>query len=132
MALDTLVRGAFKTANRLTASLQTTVQHERWKAVDGYGKPSFLPAVERTALVMQKTKRFSGAGGEDIVANTQIVFLEPLVDSPVRATVPGRFRPTDPRDRLTMADDRVVTIVSVEGLEDPSTTKPYAETVWVV
>lgn len=129
MGLDALIRTAYRVAHSATASLQVTVLHQRWRGKDGYGKPKYADALERTAIV-EPTRRFiRGANGQDLQARATVTFLAPLDDLNVGLAVPGRQNPTDPRDVITLPDGTTCPILDIVSMTDPTTERPYAETV---
>lgn len=131
MGLDAIIRSGLRVANQVTASLQATVTHERWKSVDGYGKPTYALAIDRTAIVEKTQRRMQTDTGETVMAKAKVTFLEPIADLDTGSTITGRQHPTDARDRITLPDGTTGPILAIEGMVDPSTERPYFEAVWL-
>lgn len=130
MGLSDLVRNAVALANRLTADLQVEVAHRAWIGDDDTGKPTYATAVSRKAIVRDSARRIMRDGGEEIVAATHIMFLEPI---PLRTpTVAQRTGALDERDKLTLPDGRTAPIVDTDGgLIDPLTGRTYFHQAWL-
>jgi hypothetical protein len=132
MGLDAILRAGLRAAHALTADLQSTVSHERWSGVNSYGVPTYLTAVDRTAIIEKKQKRVAGPNGTDIVATARLQFLEPLADTTQYGVVlSNRRNPVDPRDKFTLPDGTSCPVVDIEGVFDPTTDRPFVEAVWL-
>jgi hypothetical protein len=132
MGFDALFRAALSVANTITADLQTTVAHERWSGTNSYGKPTYLTAVDRLAIIEKKQKRVAGPNGTEIVAHARVQFLAPIPDATLYGVeLTNRRNPIDPRDRFTLPDGTTCPVVDIEGVFDPTTDRPYVEGVWL-
>lgn len=121
MALNDIVRSGIATANRITASLQDFVTVEQWTGFTGFGVPTYGPAKSIKALVEKKNRQWTNAGGDIVISNTKVTFLQPLSDNGAA----GRREPLDPRDRITLPGGIYGAVLSVEGLNDPKTSREY-------
>lgn len=117
MSFDALVRSALSMAHTLTESLQDTVSHEAYASQDGFGKPTFSSAVSRTAIVEKRTRKMVDATGREVLSTAKITFLQPVA--------------IDQRDRLTLSDGTTGPILSIDGLMDPSTSKPFYRSIYL-
>lgn len=131
MGFDAILRSGLATAHRITGSLQATVQHERWKSIDGYGLPTYARAIDRTAIVEKTQKLIRTAGGAEVMAKTRLTFLTPLSDLDTGSTITGRQHPTDVRDRITLPDGTTGPILDIEGMTDPTTDRNYFEVIFL-
>lgn len=121
MGLAEIVRSGVSIANRVTGSLQATVQHEAWTGVGAYGAPAFDSAATRPAIVEHKTRRRRLESGEEINQVAAVTIIGPIAAN--GAT--GRREPIDPRDRITLPNGYIGPILDVQGIVDPSTGLPY-------
>ncbi len=127
MGLDALVRSAVKTARTLTLSLQPAVSIARWTGDNGKGKSSYATPISVKALVVRKQKLITLSDGRQTLSSTYVAILEPL--SAQGAT--GRHEPLDERDVITLSDGTTGPILSITGLVDGSTGKPYYHEVYL-
>jgi len=117
VGLDAIVRAGLKVAKTVTADLRDTVTHEAWSSVDGFGKPTYASGVSRSAIVEHKQHLLRNSNGQETLSSHRLLFLEPVA--------------IDPRDRLTLSDGTTASILSVNGVMDPSTDAPYYAEVFV-
>ena len=115
MGLDTILRSAVKTAQRVTISLQASVSHEPFVSQNGYGESAYGAAVTRTALVEHKQRLVKTSEGREVVATELLTFL-----GDVAVTT---------RDRITLPGGLTAPIVAIEGVMDPVSGRPYATVV---
>lgn len=121
MSLDALVRTGVALAHQITGDLQVVVEHEPWTGTDGYNKPTYGYVKKRKALVERKQRMVRTPTGEEVLSTCTVTIL-----GTVKANgATGRQEPIDTRDRLTLPDDTTAKILSVEGLIDPTTERPY-------
>lgn len=127
MGLDSLVRNAVATANRLTAALQVTVTHEAWTGKDSYNKPTYASGKDRQCILewTSDTGRpalVKTASGEEKVVRAKLTFVVPIAAN----GADDRQEPVDPRDIFTLPDGTTGPILNIGGVVDPSTSAPYA------
>lgn len=127
MGFADIVRSGVATANRLTASLQVSVQHEAWIGTGDYAAPQYAEPASRPALVEMKQRERRLATGEVVVQVASVTIVGPL---PAEGSE-GRREPLDPRDRITLPNGYVGRIIDVRGLADPKTGQPYLYVVAV-
>lgn len=127
MGAASSVRSGLRTADRQTADLQVAVTHLAWVGQTGMGGPIFASGVSVQALVEYTTSRVKQADGQDVISTATVSILRPLAANGGT----GRQEPVDPRDTFIMPDGRVVQVLAVDGLIDPSTGKPYMSVVKV-
>ena len=125
MGLDTVIRNAVATANRVTGALQATVTHAAWTGADSYSKPTYATAVPRQAIVEFKQRMRRLPNGEEVMQQATVTFLSPIAANGAS----GRREPVDPRDRITLPSGLTGPILDVSGMVDPSTDAPYMLTV---
>jgi hypothetical protein len=126
MSLTSVLRSGIAVAKSVTSSLQATVQVEPWIGQDGYGAAVFDAAVELPALVERKQKRIISKDGQEVLSRYYLAFLFPVTANGAA----GRQEPIDPRDRVTLPDGDVVTILDVNGFIDADSGAPYLLEVW--
>lgn len=115
MSLADTVRTMVAVANSMTAPLQPTVTHYAWTGQSGTGKPIYvLIGVARKALVEHRTRRIVTAQGQEILAEHQLLFLEPV---PAQGAS-GRIEPIDPRDKIVLPNGTTAPIVHIGGFAD--------------
>ena len=118
MALSDLIRSGMATADRLTDSLQATVQHCTWLTRDGYGKPAYAAGVPVKCL-LTTAPRFLGPsvdGGSAIVADATLVIPRPLV--------------VTQEDKFTLPSGESMRVLRAQALCDPDGAA-YGVTVYV-
>lgn len=127
MGFDALVRSGVAIASKVTASLQDDVVHEQWTGLDAYGQPTYGPPVTRKAIVLRDSLTKRDRGGDWVQVQCVITILEPFESNGAA----GRNGPVDPRDRMTLSDGFTCPIVEVEGIMDPTVSRPYFSEVWL-
>jgi hypothetical protein len=116
MGLDRLVRSAVAVADRVTTTLQGTVQHAAYNGTrDANGKPNRSAAVNRKATVELGTKLVVLRDGKTAVSAARLFFPRP-----VTVTVDDLF---------TLPDGKTAPVLEFGGMVDPSTTTAYAVSV---
>jgi len=125
MGLQSLVKNAVATANRITSTLQAEVAFEAWVGTDGYAAPVFAPTIALPAIVEMKQRLRRNYTGEEVLQMATVTFLRPV--EPNGAT--GRREPIDPRDRITLPDGTTGPVLDVAGLANPDTAAPYFQVV---
>lgn len=99
--LADVIRGAVAIADKITGSLQVTVQHYRWNGVDSTGMPTFTSPVNRKALVNRQARRVRTDAGDEVVSNAHVIFLKPIAPLTVAESAGGpRHNPIDKRDKI--------------------------------
>lgn len=121
MGLESVIRSAIATASSVVDSLKADVQHAAWIGADSYGEARYAARVTRPALIEYKQRALRSSNGEVIVARAKLTFLDEV---PSNGAV-GRREPIDARDEILLPDGTSATIVSIDGLVDPGTGKPY-------
>ncbi len=121
MGLDDALRKGILTANKVTGSLQVNVVHKAWIDSDVSGEDVFDTEVSRPAVVEYRRKLVRNDQGEEVVQHASITFLR--IVEPNGAT--SRREPIDPRDELTLPDGHTGPILSIKGVTDPDTSRPY-------
>ena len=111
MSLATILQGGISIANDVTNSLQATVTHKAFSAVDGYGKITYATGVARTAIVERRQKYVRTATGEEKLSLARILFLTPVS--------------VDERDRFTLPDSTEMPILRIGGPIDPTTKQEF-------
>lgn len=130
MALDSVIRSAIATANTITRSLQSEVVIHRWIGQDGFGNNTYAAPLPVLAIVEQKQRLrvvSSGPVTQTIQTIGTVQILE--VVPPHGAT--GRSEPIDSRDRIVLPDGSSGPIVDIEGMIDPTTSRPYFAEIWL-
>ncbi len=125
----TFWKRGFGTVGRLTSHFgsASTITHEAWTGSDGYGQPSYAAGTSLSAIFVEKAEMVVNGRGEEVRASGYLQILQPVTAN--GAT--GRDEPIDPRDRITLADSEIATIVATGGINDPATNYPYAPKVWL-
>lgn len=123
MAFDALIRKGITLANKLTGSLQAEVEYRPWVDSSGkgkaiYGASQFLKAIVEPRQVLKSDKD----GHEVRVQGSSVMFLQTI--EPNGAT-DRRSEPIDPRDLIVLPDGTSSPILSVGGMTDPTTKRPY-------
>lgn len=124
MGLDSVVRSAVALANRVTTSLQGTVQIFRW---NGQSQNGGTPTYEATALsvkaIIEPNKVWTkDPKGGAMFLTSRIAILQPI--APLGAT--GRSEPLDQRDKVVLPDGTTCPIFGIDGgVTDPTTSRPY-------
>jgi hypothetical protein len=122
MGFDDIIRSGLGTLNTLTSSLKVTVTHEAWVSKDVHAKPSYADPISRQAIVEHRQEWMRTRDGNTLVAKPVVIITEPIADNGAS----GRAEPVDPRDRITLPDNRVLTQLRVEMVMDPATNRPYS------
>jgi hypothetical protein len=128
VALNDIVRSGVALADKLTASLQSTVTIEAWIADDltsPMPAPVFAEPIRHAAIVEQRAEAVRTVSGETVMTKAQVTFIHPI--TPNGAV--GRIEPIDPRDRIILADGTTGAIVLNTGLVNPATGGPYLQQV---
>jgi len=122
VALDSIVRNAIKTANKVSKPVQCSVTHRRWISnKDGFGEKNF-DTVTRPALVEKNLEKFVKEDGQVTGVQARLTFL--TVVEPQGST--GRDEPIDSRDEFVLPDGTTGPIVAmVGGVVDPVTKKGF-------
>lgn len=129
MGLDTTVRRAVATVNKITNTLQVAVQHQPWIGDDGAGTDEYGTVIERRAVVNEKQRQVYS---DQKLVNTKatITFLVPFA-----AVTPNagkeRMNPVDPRDIFTLPDGLTGPTILADGLLDGGTGRPYFSEVYL-
>lgn len=122
MGLNDILASGVATANSITATLQVPVIHEAWLSNDGpYAKPLFASPVTRYAVVEEAVRDFRMPTGEVVTQQAKITFLALIPDTGGA----NRKEPIDPRDKLTLPSGRTGQLLSIEGVTNPTTSRPY-------
>jgi hypothetical protein len=128
MGLDAIVRKGVAIANKATASLQATVQHEAWIGQNVYAAPLYAAAVSRPALVEEGSRPRRTSTGEVLMTRAHVTFLKPI--EPNGAA--DRVEPIDPRDRITLPSGTTGLIVDMDGMPvDPESGRSFLYGVWL-
>lgn len=125
MGLANIVRNAVKIADNVTKDLQVDVTHEAWTGRDAYDVPEFDDAVTLKALVEPMHRQVRLSNGQDVIQRAKVTIIGPVEDNGGGTATDPRHEPIDPRDRITLPDGTTGPILSVNGLTDPSTNRPY-------
>lgn len=131
MGLADVVSSVIATAKRVTQDLQPTVWHLAWVGQDELGKDKYAEAVEYGAIVEDLVEmRQDITTGSVVATRHRVAFLEPVPDTaPLRDH--ARQQPIDPRDQIVLPDGTTGPIVSIEGLVDRRTDRPFFSQVWL-
>lgn len=121
MGLDSIVRNAVATANRVTGALQATVQHAAWTGEDGYSKPIYATAVARPAIVEMRQRQRRMPDGREVLQMAVVTFVGPIAPNGAAQ----RREPVDPRDLITLPSGYTAPILDVVGVVDAGTDAPY-------
>jgi hypothetical protein len=116
MALDDLIRGGIALAKDLTADLQATVKHRRYKGQLHTGERDFYPVVLRQAIVDAKQEKVRAADGREVVSRMYVLFLEP-----VDVTL---------KDEITLPDGTKPELIALAGFVDKGSGNPYYREIW--
>jgi hypothetical protein len=130
MGLADIVRAAMVTADTVTKGLQESIDLYRWNGQDDTGAPTYATRLQLKAIVNHKAERIRNAAGEEVLSNTQVVFLKPIkAMSPV---IEGRKEPIDERDKIVFANGGTGPILKTDGgLADPTTEDGYVTQVFL-
>jgi hypothetical protein len=114
--MDAIIRSALITANNVTSTLQEEVSV--YTSTNGTFGTSYSPtATKYPALVERETKSVQSPGGEMLESRTTITFIQPI---DVKYT-----------DKIVLKDGTTDPIRAIQGLDDPSTGKPYMVQVFL-
>lgn len=132
MGFGSLIRGGVALADSLTGKasndgLQGTFTHEAWIGQSGAGLPTYAAGVIRNGVIDTTPRVHYTGTGILVVITATITVLEKIPDN--GAT--GRVEPVDPRDRITLSDGTTAPIISDGGPDDPSTGRPYLNTIMI-
>lgn len=118
MGLLDAVRGAVAIANKATADLQPTVNHQTCIGQDGRGARVFNAGVDRPAIIEMKQRLVRTPNGEMTYSNATITLLDPSV-------VIGD------RDQFTLPDGMSGVILGRKGLFDRLTGRPFLTEIYL-
>jgi hypothetical protein len=124
--LASIVSNAVAIANTQTASLQEDVIHHTWTSQSSMSGPAYT-SVTRKALVEQRVTQHRMTDGRMVPVRAKLTFL--TVIPPNGAS--KRVEPIDPKDKFTLADGTIGSIIDVQGLRDPGRGRPYLLEVWL-
>lgn len=127
MALDDLVRNGIATANRLTDSLQASVQLYAWTADDGLGGATYASPVTLKALVETKQRILRTNDGQEVLVAHTVTILQPVAANGAA----GRREPIDNRDKIVLSNGATGQILAVDGFTDPDTSASYFYQVYL-
>lgn len=116
-----IIRTGVALANSLTSTLQVTIMHTPWIGVDANNVAQYGTPVARQAIVEYKLDSREKVYGEENLQSCTITFLNPIAANGAA----NRDEPIDPRDRMVLPDGTSGPLISVKGIVDPSTNKPY-------
>lgn len=115
MAFDDIIRSGVALANSMTASLQPTVQHYVRTGQDGYGKPTYAAPVNVPAVVDKDERYVQNAQGQTVLTRHRVTFVRPII---IKST-----------DKLVLPDGSTGPILSIGGVVDPDTDRPFSSEV---
>jgi len=121
--LDTL-RSAVKIADEVTKPLQATVLYSRLIGTDGYGAPTYAPAVSLKAIVDYKSTQVRTQEGILTVSRAIITLLD--INAVVTATGGAGV---DNNDKFVLPDGDTGPILDIRGFIDAGTGHPIATEV---
>lgn len=121
MGLDSVILNGVALANRVTGSLQATVQHAAWTGNQADATGSYAAAVDRQALVEFKQRLRRLPTGQEVMQQATVTFIQPV---PANGAAERR-EPIDPRDVITLPNGYTGPILDVSGVVDPGTDAPY-------
>lgn len=130
MDLAKMIADGIATANRMTQSLQPTVEIRRWTGVKSGSGEAFPPDVVRVrALVEKRQQLIARPGGTEARSRNYLAILEQI--PPVSPPVTDRDEPIDERDIIVLPDGDTGPILAVTGLVNPTTERPFLAEVWL-
>jgi len=107
------IRGAVAAAATAVDGLLIEVQHESFSSVNADGKPSYNTAVTRRAFLTSGTKAVFRQIGAEGSPSPTLIFIGNVA--------------VDVKDRITLPDGVVASIVEVKGTADPDGGTYYTE-----
>lgn len=118
MALDDIIRSGIALAKTITEPLQAQVPHASYTGQDGMGTPTHAAAVNRPAIVEQALRYRRLSNGQLVLTRSKVTFMDPVV--------------VDVRDKVgPLPDGSIDSILDIEGVIDPDTSRPYLTEVWL-
>lgn len=127
MALIDTLRNAVKTVDKVTKSLQATVQYS--KAVistDGFGTVSYPNTVELRAIVDWKQKQLRTPEGVLSVSRASVTFLDVAALAAATET-----EGISDNDKIMLPDGTTGPILDMSGFIDPGTGQAIATEVFL-
>jgi hypothetical protein len=121
MALADVVRSGIALANNLTGSFQVSVNHYAWISDNEAGEPQFAAPIIRQALHERKQRLIKTADSRELVSTSQLTIIGPVGENGAE----GRREPIDSRDKIVFFSGESGKILNINGLDDPSTGRPY-------
>lgn len=105
MGLRQVLESGVAAIKALTADIQGTITHERYKEDDSYGNRRYYAAVSYGVIVEHRDRYVTAKDMTQQLSKTCIQFLEPVaVTHQDRITLPGGSKPQ---------------IIAIEGVENP-------------
>lgn len=115
--MDAIIRNVLITANNITSSLQTSSIQLYRKSTSGTWGDTYAAPVTVSAIFEEKTKLVQTPSGQMAEAKSEITILSPIE--------------IDYDDKIVGPRGQTGPILSIEGLTDPSTDRPYMVQVWL-
>ncbi len=127
MGLDDIFRDGVALMNTTLADLQGDITIAPWTGHDFNVKPTYAAAVTYPAIINRTQRVLRGKDGQTFNISASVQLLQP-----VTATVAtGRQNPIDPRDKVTLPNGDSWPILRIGGVDDPSTSAPYAAEIFL-
>jgi hypothetical protein len=121
VGLNSIIRSAVATADRVTKTLQDVVLHYAWTGTGIYGEPIYADAISRYALIEYQQRLYKLSDGQEILQKATVTFIGPISSNGAS----DRQEPIDSRDKIVLPNGYTGPIKQVNGIVDPSTSQPY-------